>query len=61
MLFGTDNPIDGKDTLLHNRTGDRSLYQQYFNELKEMISPEDYENLMYKNAVRVFGIRKEIG
>ena len=61
MLFGTDNPIDGKDTLLHNRTGDRSLYQQYFNELKEMISPEDYENLMYKNAVRVFGIRKETG
>ena len=56
MLFGTDNPIDGKDTLLHNRTGERSLYQQYFNELKEMISAEDYANLMYKNAQRMFGL-----
>ena len=56
MLFGTDNPIDGKDTLLHNRTGDRSLYQQYFNELRELISVDDYENLMYKNAQRMFGL-----
>ena len=56
MLFGTDNPIDGKDTLLHNRTGDRSLYQQYFNELRELISADDYENLMYKNAQRMFGL-----
>ena len=50
------NPIDGKDTLLHNRTGDRSLYQQYFNELRELISVDDYENLMYKNAQRMFGL-----
>ena len=56
MLFGTDNPIDGRDTLLHNRTGDRSLYQQYFNELRELISADDYANLMYKNARRMFGI-----
>ncbi|MBQ3952796.1 MAG: 23S rRNA (uracil(1939)-C(5))-methyltransferase RlmD [Ruminococcus sp.] len=35
MLFGTDNPIDGPDTLLHNKTGERSLYQQYFHELRE--------------------------
>ena len=57
MLFGTDNPIDGADTILHNRTGERSLYQQYFNELKELISEADYENLMYKNAIRLFGIK----
>ena len=56
MIFGTDNPIDGQDTLLHNQKGERSLYQQYFNELKELISESDYENLMYKNAVKLFGI-----
>ena len=32
LFFGSDNPIDGKDTYLHNKTGDRSLYQEYFNE-----------------------------
>ena len=57
MLFGTDNPIDGEETLLHNPLGERSLYQQYFHELKELLPAEDYDNLMYKNAQRVFGIR----
>lgn len=57
ILFGSDNPIDGKDTYLHNKTGDRSLYQQYFNELKELIPKEDYDNLMYKNAKRLFKIK----
>lgn len=56
VVFGSDNPIDGKDTYLHNRTGDRSLYQEYFNELKEMITPEEYDRLMYKNAAELFGI-----
>ncbi len=56
MLFGTDNTIDGADTLAHNRSGDRSLYQQYFNELKDLISPADYDNLMFKNAKKLFGI-----
>lgn len=56
ILFGSDNPIDGRDTYLHNRTGDRSLYQEYFNEFRAMISPEDYDNIMYRNAARVFGI-----
>ena len=56
MLFGTDNPIDGENTLLHNKTGDRSLYQQYFNELRELISDEEYADLMYKNAARLFKI-----
>ena len=57
MLFGTDNPIDGKDTLLHNKSGERSLYQQYFNELRELLSPADYENLMWRNAAGLFKIR----
>ncbi len=54
ILFGSDNPIDGKDTFLHNKSGDRSLYQQYFNELKNLIDNKDYENIMYKNAQRLF-------
>lgn len=54
IMFGTDNPIDGKDTLLHNPAGQRSLYQEYFNEFKQMISKDDYDNIMYKNALKVF-------
>lgn len=59
ILFGSDNPIDGRDTYLHNRTGDRSLYQQYFNEFREAVSPQDYENVMFRNAVRVFHIKEK--
>ena len=56
LLFGSDSPIDGKDTYAFNFKGDRSLYQEYFNEFKAMVSVEDYENIMYKNAKRLFGI-----
>ncbi len=56
MLFGSDNPIDGRDTYLRNRSGDRSLYQQYFNEFRSMLPQEDYDNIMYRNAARMFGI-----
>ena len=56
IIFGSDNPIDGKDTFLYNKTGDRSLYQEYFNELRDLITPEDYENIMYKNALEIFNI-----
>ena len=56
IFFGSDNPIDGKDTYLCNRTGDRSLYQQYFHELRNILSPDDYDKLMYKNAASVFNI-----
>lgn len=58
ILFGSDNPIDGRDTYLHNKTGDRSLYQEYFQELPRLISQEDYDNIMYKNAMRVFRIAR---
>jgi len=56
ILFGSDSPIDGPDTYLCNRQGDRSLYQQYFNEFKNMVSQEDYDKIMYKNAISVFNI-----
>lgn len=56
IMFGSDNPIDGRDTYGHNRTGDRSLYQSYFHEMKNLLSPEDYDCLMYKNAAALFGI-----
>lgn len=56
MLFGSDAPIDGVDTYLCNPKGERSLYQDYFHVLPNEISREAYEDLMYRNAVRIFGI-----
>ena len=32
------DPIDGELTLLHNPAGERSLYQQYFHELRDLLS-----------------------
>lgn len=60
IMFGTDNPIDGVDTMGVNPKGERSLYQQYFNELKDLISKEEYEKLMYKNAINFFKLNKII-
>lgn len=57
IVFGSDAPIDGKDTYLTNRTGDRSLYQSYFNEFKDMVSKETYDKIMYKNATKLFKIK----
>lgn len=54
MIFGSDTPIDGVDTYLCNPKGDRSIYQDYFHLLEEKIGKEAYEDLMYKNAVRIF-------
>ena len=56
VMFGTDSPIDGVDTYHCNREGEPSLYRQYFGELKDMISKEDYENLLCNTAKEVFGI-----
>ena len=56
VVFGSDNPIDGVNTYAHNPFGEPSVYQQYFGDLKEMISNEDYENLMGKTARSLFGI-----
>ncbi len=57
LLFGTDNPIDGKTHLEFNRAGQRSLYQDYFTAFKDMVSAADYENIMYKNAEKLFQIK----
>ena len=57
ILFGSDNPIDGKDTYLDNGRGERSLYQAYFNEFRSMISAEDYDNIMFRNAQKLFRIK----
>lgn len=56
VMFGTDSPIDGVDTYYCNKEGEPSLYRQYFGELKDMISKEDYDNLMCNTAKEVFGI-----
>lgn len=56
ILFGSDAPIDGVDTYLYNPKGERSLYQDYLHVLPEKISKSAYEDLMYKNAIRIFGV-----
>lgn len=57
ILFGTDNPIDGKNHLFVNRAGQRALSQAYFNEFRSMVSAEAYDNIMYKNAEKLFHIK----
>lgn len=57
ILFGTDNPIDGKTHMEFNRAGQRSLCQEYFHELQTLIGSADYENIMYKNAEKLFNIK----
>lgn len=56
IMFGSDNPIDGKDTYLNNGAGDRSLYQEYFTEFREMVSEDTYNRIMWRNAAELFGI-----
>lgn len=58
MLFGSDTPIDGLDTYFCNPKGERSVYQDYFHVLPEKISPEAYDDLMWRNAVEVFKLRQ---
>lgn len=57
LMFGSDSPIDGKDTYAFNFKGERSLYQEYFNEFREIVSEETYNNIMYRNAQKLFGIK----
>lgn len=56
LFFGTDNPIDGKDTYSKNKKGETSIYVDYFNNKDDKLKSVDYENLMYKNAERFFRI-----
>ncbi len=57
LMFGSDSPIDGKDTYAFNFKGERSLYKEYFNEFRETVSEETYNNIMYRNAQRLFDIK----
>lgn len=56
IMFGSDAPIDGVDTYKFNGKGEPSLYQQYFNDLPDIIGDKAYEALMHGNAERIFGI-----
>lgn len=56
LLFGSDNPIDGKDTYLNNGKGDVSLYQDYFTRFRETVGEEVYSLVMAENAKRLFKI-----
>ena len=58
IFFGSDSPIDGLHTYGYNMKGETSLYQRYFNELEALIGTSAYEDIMYKNAMRVFGIKR---
>ena len=53
IMFGTDNPINGVDTL----GGD--FYKPFFHELKNLLTKEEYENLMCNNAKKIFKIKEK--
>ena len=57
IVFGSDMPVDGEDTYLCNPKGERSVYQDYFHVLPELISKEAYEAIMFRNAIRLFKIK----
>lgn len=49
ILFGTDNPINGLDTY-----DDSTFYRRYFNVNTAALTPEQYDQFMYRNAVQLF-------
>jgi uncharacterized protein len=49
IMFGTDNPIDGEDTLAN------PIYHDYFSN-KLRLPAHLYHNLMARNAAKVYGI-----
>ena len=59
MIFGSDGPIDGVDTYKYNKSKERSIYQDYFELLPKMISKDEYDDLMFKNAIKIFNIKLE--
>lgn len=56
IVFGSDSPVDGVDTYYCNPKGEPSLYQDYFNKLEDIIGKVAYEDLMYRNAIKIFNI-----
>lgn len=57
IVFGSDNPIDGLDTYHNNPKGDICVYQSYFKKLEKIIGKKCYDDIMYKNAIRLFNIK----
>lgn len=53
MLFGTDNPINGPGTY-----DDPTYYQPYFDGLAGELAQADFDNFMFKNAIRVFHLER---
>ena len=52
VMFGTDNPIDGEDTL------NNPIYQDYFkNYIK--LNRSDYNKVMYQNAMNIYKINEK--
>ncbi|MCL2672178.1 MAG: amidohydrolase family protein [Clostridiales bacterium] len=51
IMFGTDNTIDGADTLEHE------WYREMLDGFPQKTGHQAYEKLTYRNAQRVFGIR----
>lgn len=51
IMFGTDNPVDGVDTL------GKEIYQDYFQMVKQELTEEVYERLMCLNAKQIFNIK----
>lgn len=48
ILFGSDSPIDGLTTY--------NFYKPYFEDIKNLLSKQDYEKLMFRNAIKLFNI-----
>ena len=49
VMFGTDNPIDGEETL------DNPIYQAYLKN-KMKCNKKEYQMLMYKNAQKIYNV-----
>ena len=52
VCFGSDTPIDGKDTL------GEDIYQKYINN-RYKLKKSDYDKIMYLNALKIYKIKKE--
>ena len=50
-MFGSDNPIDGLNTL------NNKMYKEYFKNTINL-SKEDYDKLMFKNAIKIYKLHE---
>ena len=55
MMFGSDAPINGAKTY-----DDKMFYDFYLNEMKDVVSKEEYHAFMTDTAMKVFKINKKI-